>query len=706
MLTSRKTIIANALLALAAAALLAFALLDPPGRGLRGVALGMLALFVAVLALVTRRLLRLIRTVQEAEANSLPVLRTLMDTIPCPIYCKDAQGRYLGFNKAYEAYVGREQAQLLGKTAHDLWPKDLADTYEQQDRYLREHPGTQMYEGLFIYADGSRHDVIFHKGSFLSEDGAIAGSVGAVFDITERKAAEQEIRDSNQRLHDIIEFLPDATFVIDGRGRVIAWNRSIEEMTGVTKEQVMGEGDYAYALPFYGRRRPMLIDLLDEAPDKVHADYPSLKREGRTLISQALLEKIGGREQRYIWGTAAPLFDNHGNRVGGIESLRDITEYKQVESELRLKNLMQSTQLESSIDGIVAVDHRARIVSYNRRFLEMFQLPQALLDAGKDGAVLRAVMARVANAQGYLETVRTIYRHPQETSRDEIRLKGGVLLDRYSAPMVDTDRRYYGRVWYFRDVTEQRHAEEVRLRLEAQRQQAKTMESFVTQLGHDLRTPLTPLFALMPLIRKRIADPELLTMMDICQESVVTVHALTERALKLVSLSASNTGALQRLNLSGAVARYLAAFGAQLQERGLTGENGVDPRIAVTVMPEQLRELFNNLISNALRHSPAGGVIRIDAAEADGTVTVSVRDRGVGVASADLERIFDEFFKVDASRHDLASTGLGLAICRRIVANHQGRIWAESGGPGCGLTVRFTLPVQSDVLSQDPAEES
>ena len=232
------------------------------------------------------------------------------------------------------------------------------------------------------------------------------------------------------------------------------------------------------------------------------------------------------------------------------------------------------------------------------------------------------------------------------------------------------------------------------------------MESFVTQLGHDLRTPLTPLFALIPLIRKRIADPELLTMIDICQESVVTVHALTERALKLVSLSASNTGALQRLNLSRAVARYLAAFGEQLEERGLTGENGVDPRIAVTVLPEQLRELFANLISNALRHSPAGGVIRIAAAEAEGEVTVSVRDQGAGVQPADLERIFDEFFKVDASRHDLASTGLGLAICRRIVANHRGRIWAESDGPGCGLTVRFTLPVQSDVASHEHAEEN
>jgi PAS domain S-box-containing protein len=654
----------------------------------------MLALLLSSLGMVTLLLLRLSRNFESAESDHLRLLRTLMDTIPSPIYYKDVHGRYLGFNKAYEAYVGITQDKLVGKTAHDLWPKDLADRYEQQDNNLRENPGAQMYEGSVVYADGTRHDVIFHKGSFLSEAGAYAGSVGVILDITERKAAEQQILNSNRRLHDIVEFLPDATFVVDAGGRVIAWNKSMEEMTGVKKEQMIGQGDYAYAVPFYGERRPILIDLIDRDPEQAHADYPFLKREGSKLFTQTLIPSVGGRASRYVWGTAAPLFDSDGNKVGGIESMRDITEQKDVEEQLRLKNLVQATQLECSIDGIVAADEAGRILSYNRRFQELFQIPQPVLDAGGEWTVVKTAMERAENPQQFLETVQKIYEHQQDTSRDELLLKGGMVIDQYSAPMMDAERRYHGRVWYFRDITEQKHAEEVRLRLEAQRHHSQMMESFITQLGHDLRTPLTPIFALVPLIKAKICDEQLSTMIDICHQSVITVHELTEKALRLVQLSASTEGLLQHVQLADQVARCIEDGDPLLRENGAGCRNEVDPELVVVVVPEQLRELLGNLISNAARHSRTGGVIAISAKPGGDMVTVAVQDQGEGVEPADLERIFDEFFKVDASRHDVGSPGLGLAICRRIVANHQGAIWAESGGKGCGLTVRFTVPAQ------------
>jgi PAS domain S-box-containing protein len=655
----------------------------------------MLGALLASLSAVTLLLLRLTRHVRTAEAHHLRLLRTLMDTIPCPIYYKDGQGRYLGFNRAYERYVGMSAEEMVGKTAHDLWPEELAATYENQDRLLREKPGTQIYEGPFIYADGSRHDVIFHKGSFRSADGRVGGTVGVIFDITERKAAEEETENSRQRLRDIIDFLPDATFVIDREGRVIAWNRSTEVMTGVRKEEVLGLGEYAYATPFYGEPRPMLIDLVDEDPDRVHPDYPFMKREGNTLYTQTLIPAIGGRESRYIWGTAAPLFDSRGNRVGAIESMRDITEYKRVENELRMKNLLQATQLEASIDGILAVDEHARILSWNRRFQEIFNLPKAALQSGTDSVALgTAAMERTEHPESFLEALRDIYRHPKKTSRDEILLKGGTVIDRYSAPMVDADGRYHGRVWYFRDITEQRHAEEVRSRFEAQRHHTQLMESFITRLGHDLRTPLTPLFVLIPLLLDRVADPELSSMLEICHQSALTVHQLTEKALKLVALSAP-TGALMRtIELASQVDELFFGYDPAFREVQVSYENHVAAGLTVSAIPDQLRELLDNLLSNALRHSQAGGAVRVSARQAGETVTVSVQDEGEGLEPEELEQIFDEFYKVDRSRHDVAAPGLGLAICRKIVANHKGSIWAESVGKGCGLTVRFTLPAQ------------
>ena len=651
----------------------------------------MLLVVLGFLMFLTMLIMRM--TFESSEADHLRLLRTLMNTIPSPIYYKDAKGRYLGFNKACEQFFGIDLNGYVGKTAHELWPKEVADRYVDRDRELLEHPGTQMYEEDIVYANGTRHDVIFNKATFHSQDGAVAGLVGVILDITERKAVEEQTRDTNQRLHDIIEFLPDATFVVDKERRVIAWNKAIEKMTGVRKEDMVGKGDYAYALPFYGEARPILIDLIDDDPDRVYPAYPFLKREGTNLVSQTFVPARDGRGDRYIWATAAALFDERGNSVGGIESMRDITDYKRVENELRLKNLMQSTQLESSIDGILAVDAGGRILSYNRRFQEIFGIAKRLLDFGDDEPVLACAMERAEDPQAFVETTRFIYQHPQDTSRDEIELKGGVVIDRYSAPMVDADGRYYGRVWYFRDVTEQKHAEEVRLRLEAQRHHSQMMQSFIVQLGHDLRTPLTPLFALLPLIREKTVDPNLLMMIDICNQSALTVHELTEKALKLVRLSASTTGLLQTVCLAEKVDEYIADNVAHFQTNQVSCENGVDRDLQVVVVPEQLGELFANLMSNAARHSYRGGAVHIGARQSGDSVTVSVHDEGVGVDPADLEHIFDEFFKVDESRHDLASPGLGLAICRRIVANHQGSIWAESNGKGCGMTVRFTLPL-------------
>ena len=653
----------------------------------------MVTVLLTSLALVTVLLWKVTRHFETEESNNLRLLRTLMDTIPNPIYYKDASGCYLGFNKACKDRFGKRLDRFVGKTAHDLWPRDLAEQYTRNDRELFDTPGTQMYEDTMVYANGTRHDVIVNRATFHSQSGAVAGLVGVIMDITERKAAEDETKNANRRLHDIIEFLPDATFVVDGGGRVIAWNKSIEAMTGVKKEAIVGQGDYAYALPFYGVRRPLLIDLIDEDPDRIDPNYPFLTREGNTLFSQTLIPEIEGRKSRYIWATAAPLYDDRGLRVGGIESMRDITDYKRVETELRFRNLMLSTQLESSIDGILAVDEHAHLVSYNRRFLEIFCIPPSVLEAASDRLLFKAAMEQALDPQAFLERSREIY-DSRETSRDEMVLKNGAIIDRYSAPMVDADGCYHGRVWYFRDISEQKHTEEVRLRFEAQRHHSQMMESFITQLGHDLRTPLTPLFALIPLIREKIEDPNLALMIDICQQSVVCVHELTEKALKLVALSASTTGLLEHVRLADEVAGYLQDNGGLLGSRNLSLENLIDPELVVLVVPDQLRELFDNLISNAARYTPAGGSLRFSAVSHGDTVTVAVADDGIGVEPADLEHIFDEFFKVDASRHDLSSPGLGLSICRRIVANHQGTIWAESPGKGGGLTVRFTLPLQ------------
>ena len=161
---------------------------------------------------------------------------------------------------------------------------------------------------------------------------------GTVEDITKRKLAEQALKDSESKLADIIEFLPDATFVIDGEKKVIAWNRAIEEMTGVPKAEMIGKSNYAYAIPFYGECRPILIDLVFMDRKDIEEKYYFISRKGDQLIAETLLPGQKSNNGVFIWAIASPLYDSCGSVAGAIESIRDITRYKQTEKELMKAN--------------------------------------------------------------------------------------------------------------------------------------------------------------------------------------------------------------------------------------------------------------------------------------------------------------------------------------------------------------------------------
>jgi len=151
-------------------------------------------------------------------------------------------------------------------------------------------------------------------------------------EITERTRAELALKESQQQFADIINFLPDATFVIDRGGKVIAWNHEIEEMTGVKAKDILGKENYEYSLPFYGMRRPVMIDLVFGHDEKTEKKYLYIRKEGDVLLTETNVPLNG--ENRILWAKASPLYDSAGNAVGAIESIRDITDRKQMEAEL------------------------------------------------------------------------------------------------------------------------------------------------------------------------------------------------------------------------------------------------------------------------------------------------------------------------------------------------------------------------------------
>ncbi len=168
----------------------------------------------------------------------------------------------------------------------------------------------------------------------------------------QKQRAEARILDHEHRETDIIDFLPDATFAIDKEGTVIAWNHAMEEMTGVKSSEIVGKGNYEYAIAFYHERRPMLIDL-NPAPDKQFESekYLYTIHDSKILTAETTLEKPDGPPVHF-WGKASLLFDKDGNLAGAIESIRDITKRKQGEEAL-LESGRQLDAMAANIPGVV-----------------------------------------------------------------------------------------------------------------------------------------------------------------------------------------------------------------------------------------------------------------------------------------------------------------------------------------------------------------
>ena len=212
-----------------------------------------------------------------------------------------------------------------------LHPDDRSSAEENIDEPIFRESKSVSYEIRIVTKKGEiRSTELTGSGTQYHGRPAI---VGTILDITERKLAEKALKAAHDRLLAIIEFLPDATFVIDSHKKVIAWNRAMEEMTGINKKDIMGKGDYAYSVPFYGEPRPDLIDLIDKHDEEIESIYSHIARKERSICAEAHAPSLFNGRGAYVWATASLLYDKEHNMAGAIESIRDATASSLYDSE-------------------------------------------------------------------------------------------------------------------------------------------------------------------------------------------------------------------------------------------------------------------------------------------------------------------------------------------------------------------------------------
>jgi len=271
----------------------------------------------------------------EEERHKLNVrYQTLQSVARDGIHIIDLDGNLVESNAAFRQMLGYAagDAPALNITEWDaeIPREELVTTL----RKLVHSPAT--FETRHRRCDGTTFD------TEVSACGVQLGGEWYLYassrDISTRKEMEDSLQKARQLQADIFNFLPDATFVVDLDKKVIAWNRAMEEMSGVSREEMLGQGDHAYTIPFYGDRRNQLLDLIDVEDEELKARYQGVTRIGDRLFGETFCPALYNGKGAHIWAIVAPLYDSDGKRIGAIESIRNITAIKETETNLARSN--------------------------------------------------------------------------------------------------------------------------------------------------------------------------------------------------------------------------------------------------------------------------------------------------------------------------------------------------------------------------------
>lgn len=498
------------------------------------------------------------------------------------------------------------------------------------------------------------------------------------------------------RSSEIMDFIPDAILAIDLNGRTIAWNRAMEEQTGVKAQDVLGKGNYEHALPIYGVRRPTLVDLVLNPDEDVESEYINFKRDKMSISGEIHIPN-SGKGDVYIWGKASPLLDSSGRVIGAIESVRDLAEQKKVEKDLRRSRENYQNIFENSILGLYQSVPSGRYLQVNAAFAKLFGFssPEEMLDSVNDiGHQLYANpedRKRAINQimeQGFLEDFELEVQH-RDGTRFWVSMNTRITRD-------ESGLHFDGTV---EDITKRKRAEEMLIKAkEAAESATRAKSEFLANMSHEIRTPMNAIIGMTGLL----LDEELTSDQ---MEYVRTIRSSGEALLSIINdiLDLSKIeGEMMELehqpfDLKSCILEALDLGAESALKKGIRLWHEIADGVPATILgdPARLRQILVNLLSNAAKFTENGEIkVSVSGKKLqDSTYEIhfAVSDTGIGIPSDKANRLFRPFSQVDASTaRKYGGTGLGLVISKKLVEMMCGKIWVEST-PGKGSTFNFTI---------------
>ncbi len=641
---------------------------------------------------------------------------------PDAIVVINEAGQIAEFNPAAEATFGLSRAEALGKDMIGLLiPVRRRRAYRAAlARFVR----TGDQEALRSFHRRSATSAMHADGTEFSVESTVLPLTvsGARFccelirDTSDLTHATSALAESEQRFRLLSTLAPVGILQTDADGEAVFVNDRWCALTGLTADEALSQGWAGVLAPEYA--------------DFVEAVWADAQSAGEEFYAEIELQAPAG-SATWVQGTAVPLQDADGRMVGYLGTMVDISALKAADAErermlaaernarrIAAENAERLVRLVAAVPAAVLVeDDRRRIVLVNDDFCDLFEIsaPPAELTGAKAAPVIAKSGDVAADPDGFLLRADQITAARELVTDEEIFLADGRIYDRDYVP-VFVGKEWHGQVWMYWDVTERRAfdrqrervltaelkarkaTEAARRNLDEQNKRLRELDelktNFMTTLSHELRTPLTSIVSFTELLKdaEPPPGPQEAEFLDIIERN-------SDRLLRLVSdlllLGHLEVGSLP-LELAPASAAELTeeavrARSAPAHRRGVTIEIAADDGPPLRVDRLRMLQVFDNLISNAIKFTDPGGNVHVTARCDGDEWRIDVADSGIGIPTEELDRIFERFFRASNARIEaVPGTGLGLSVVQAIVDVHGGRLEVQST-PGKGTTFSVYL---------------
>ena len=615
-----------------------------------------------------------VRSRQRSE-QALTVERNfvaaVLNTISALVLVFDTAGRIVRFNRACETISGYTFADLAGRSfPEELFPPGERETAIRIFEEVRAGNANQSYEMDWRTKAGRMRRIAWTATSLVNAQDEVGFVIMTGVDVTEQREAETALRTSELRYRQLVESSLGFICTHDLEGVLLSINSHAAATLGYEPEEMVGTP---------------LRDYIDEDHLADYVGYFSAWKRNPDQDHQGRFYLRGKAGQLCIVAYRNKLLHLPGVDPFVLSHGIDITEQTHAEEELNALMRQRQSILDSVGDGIFGMDMEGRLTFINRSAAEMLGYsPQDLLGQNMHALIHHSR----ADGTPYPAEESDIFgsakrEAPLHVDDDVFWRKDGKALpvEYVACPLVEGDHTD-GIVVAFTDVTERRRLDRMK-------------DEFIATVSHELRTPLTSLRAALGLVASGALEkrPEKIPqMLDI---ALANCDRLVRLVNDIVDFERIGSGTLplhkSEWNAIDLLRRAMDPEKSAASRAGLSFRLDVQP-VDVWVDGDRILQVMGNLIRNAIKFSEKGGEIRLGArATSETEVTFEVQDQGAGIPEDKLDLIFERFQQADASDSRLqGGTGLGLALCRGIINQHGGRIWAKSS-PGTGSTFYFTV---------------